>query len=618
MKQPTRLDVECYPNYFLISFYCEDRKLFWDFEIRNNDKALDRAAVGQIMRGFTTYGFNSIGYDLPMIAAAMMGMGNKKLKKLSDFLITSGEPWWKICKRLNIVIPREWDHFDLFEPSPGVKISLKLYAARIHSKRMQDLPYEPSTILTEEQMDFVRNYCHNDTDVTGDLRDAVWERIELRREMGKFYGVDLRSKSDAQVAEAIFKVELEQRNIPVRKMDFDPRATYIYEPSDWLQFKSPALRKLKRTMAATRYTLASNGKLELPEEVACVVNVNRKPYKVGIGGLHSQESCQTVVPEDDEELFEADFTSFYPIIIRNEGLYPQHLTSAFLEIYSKIIARRVAAKREGRQIENESFKIVLNGSFGKFGSTYSFLFAPNFLLHTTLTGQLSLLMLIEKVTRAGAKVVSANTDGIVILCKKAIKERVMDEMADFEMVSGFDLEYAYYKGLYSRDVNNYVAVKTNGTYKVKGCFAEPGLTKNPAGFISYMAVAEFFTSGTPIHETIFGTDKIEPFLHARKVTGGAECDGKYLGKVVRWYYSTKVGSRALTYVKSGNKVPDSDGAQPIMELPEDRIIPADVDYDRYLSESYQILRSVGYGQNKGSSAKAKAEPVGEDGSTEEY
>src|SRR3546814_14028970 len=57
--------------------------------------------------------------------------------------------------------------------------------------------------------------------------------------------------------------------------------------------------------------------------------------------------------------------------------------------------------RSGNKPVADSLKIVINGSFGKFGSKYSILYAPNFLTQTTLTGQLSILLLIEMLEMAG-------------------------------------------------------------------------------------------------------------------------------------------------------------------------------------------------------------------------
>ena len=94
----------------------------------------------------------------------------------------------------------------------------------------------------------------------------------------------------------------------------------------------------------------------------------------------------------------------YPSIILNLGLYPKHLGTAFLEVYRSLVERRLAAKKEKRTVEANTLKIVINGSFGKLGSKWSTLYSPDLMLQVTLTGQLSLLMLIERLTLAGVPV----------------------------------------------------------------------------------------------------------------------------------------------------------------------------------------------------------------------
>ncbi|XSC42720.1 hypothetical protein ACF1BQ_031270 [Bradyrhizobium sp. RDT10] len=106
-----------------------------------------------------------------------------------------------------------------------------------------------------------------------------------------------------------------------------------------------------------------------------------------------------------------------------------------------------------------SLKIVNNGAFGKLDSKWSVLFAPDLMIQVTIGGQLSLLMLIEMVERAGFRVVSANTDGIVILCPTDKEDALAAVIAKWERLTGFETEETEYSALYSRDVNNYIAVK---------------------------------------------------------------------------------------------------------------------------------------------------------------
>jgi hypothetical protein len=83
---------------------------------------------------------------------------------------------------------------------------------------------------------------------------------------------------------------------------------------------------------------------------------------------------------------------------------------------------------------------------------------------------------------------------------------------------------------------------------------------------------------------------INEFVSGRTVKGGGEYDGEYLGKVVRWYYSTQ-STGYLSYLTNGNKVPKTDGAKPMMDLPDE--IPADLNYQWYIDEANSKLEDLG-------------------------
>ena len=83
----------------------------------------------------------------------------------------------------------------------------------------------------------------------------------------------------------------------------------------------------------------------------------------------------------------------------------------------------------------------------------------------------------------------------------------------------------------------------------------------------------------------------------RTVNGGAVklyedgTPGLFLGKAIRWYYGRNSGGN-IVYAKSGKKVPKSDGAQPLMDLPD--VFPTDIDYEWYERETLKILKKIDY------------------------
>ena len=415
------LDVECYRDYFLICFMDRANGKVASFEM-HADKKLPVAKVANLMRNHQTISFNGNNYDLPMIAAALQNRDCADLKRISDEIITSGKPSWRVCREEGIEIPQDWDHVDIISVVPG-QASLKVYAGRLGYKKLQDLPIEPSASISPEQRVLLTKYCVNDLRVTDALYCAVEKQVALRVEMSQEYGVDLRSKSDAQIAEAVLKSEVESitgKTLRVPKMADDD--TFRYLDPKIVSSKGNALRDLLTPLTKHKFELSGNGSIQMPDWLKKTkIKIGDSEYQMGVGGLHSCEKAQSVYAGTDHILADFDVASYYPSIILQQDIAPDSMGDSFTKVYQSIVDRRIKAKRAGDKVTADTLKIVVNGSFGKLGSKYSTLYAPNLLIQTTITGQLALLMLIERVEAVGAKVVSANTDGIVVFAHKRLE-----------------------------------------------------------------------------------------------------------------------------------------------------------------------------------------------------
>jgi hypothetical protein len=538
------VDVEVYKNYFLACFYGLDSHKVTYVEMHAGQQ-LDIRKLQYLMERFTTIGFNSIPYDVPMLALALAGCSTAEIKEASDRLIVMEERAGDILRSMRVK-QLQVDHIDLIEVAP-LRASLKTYAGRLHCRKMQDLPFHPSTILTEDQITITRWYCVNDITNTRDLRECLKEHLELRVNLSNEYKVDLRSKSDAQIAEAVIGAELTKRlGRRPQRPKIEPGTSYKYRIPHFMKFHTPLMNWALDIIRKANFVVDETGSIGMPSEIeALKLNIGNSTYTMGIGGLHSTESKVAHYANDNYDLIDKDVTSYYPFIILNLGLYPEHLGPAFLDVFRTIVMRRVAekglaqaAKKKGdlfaeasHQTIADSLKIVVNGSFGKLGSKWSILYAPNLLIQTTVTGQLSLLMLIERYELAGIHVVSANTDGIVMKCHKSLRGILDAITKQWEIDTGFTTEETEYSALYSRDVNNYVAVKKeDGKTKNKGAYANPWaskknladqLHKNPTNTICVEAVEAFLTKNVPIGKTIRECRDIRKFITVRSVKGGA-------------------------------------------------------------------------------------------------
>lgn len=631
-KPLATLDIECYVNYFLAKFRrLEDNKTV-DIEAYDGVK-FDAERARRILHYHEIVTFNGNAYDMIMLHLAMRGLSCEKLKEWSDRIILGNMRPWDVEREANVRIPRDLRHIDLVEVAPG-QASLKIYGGRLHSRKMQDLPIEPDAVIDQAQRQELSTYCGNDLDTTSDLLFKLTEQLELRRTMSKRFGVNLMSKSDAQIAEAVIKHRLVELtgNVPEKPV-FRPGSKFRYNPPKALQFKSKKLQELLKMIASTDFRVGKSGSVEMPESLdEYAVQIGDGVYRMGIGGLHSSEESVAHHADDDTLIIDRDVASYYPNIILNNEYYPEHLGRDFLTVYRAIVKERLAAKACGDKVTADSLKITINGTFGKLGSRWSIFYSPNLLIHVTVGGQLFLLMLIERIELAGIKVISANTDGIVIKCPKARYDDLMEIVKWWEDATGFETEETRYRLLASRDVNNYVAIKTDGKHKGKGAFAEPGLQKNPANQICVEAVVRHLKDGTPIEATVRSCKDIRKFVTVRHVRGGGiyagrvveKVDpegrgeyrggrkaldlrwepkmvfshiegGQYLGKAIRFYYSTE-SEGPIRYKSNGNTVPKSEGCKPMMELADG--IPGDLDYDWYIREANDILEDLGMPRDK--------------------
>lgn len=587
------LDTEIYPNYFLLSMMDSNTGKVRHFE-RTDSHPFDGKTVAAIMRKYLTGSFNGLNFDLPLIVAAIKGATPKMLKAICDAIIIKKQPIWRVMREHGLEIPKAWDHIDLIEVAPG-QSGLKIYGGRIHSPTIQDLPIEPDQVVTPEQMEMLKTYCINDLRVTQSLFEKLKGQVELRVAMSKEYGQDLRSKSDAQIAETVILSEIKKiTGQTYRAPDLPDGYAFRYKDPGFISYQTPELQDIFNRVLSERFTLSAYGQVQMPEWLrAAPIEYAGAKYQLGIGGIHSCEKSQYVKAQDGWILEDRDVASYYPNIILGQTLYPEQLGKDFITVYQSIVDRRMVAKREGNKVVADTLKICVNGSFGKLGSRYSALYSPDLLIQVTVTGQLALLMLIESLTLAGVKVISANTDGIVLHYPEHLADTVENTCFEWSLNTSYTLEATRYKAIASRDVNNYVAVTLSGNIKGKGCFASSGLSKNPDGQIIYTAVAKQVADGTPYQETIRACRDIREFVTVRRVQGGAVWRGEKLGKAVRFYISTSVPQdECIHYATNSNRVPKSAGALPIMTLPES--FPQDVDYRYYEVEAEKLLAEIGW------------------------
>lgn len=613
-------DEELAPNYFLIGFMSlQSGKVVHyeiDCELFDEFTAEECAGIKWLLENFKIAGFNSKEYDVPLLTFALEGYTVEQLKEISDRIIQMGERGYDML-RANRVKKLQINHVDLLPVAPLMP-SLKKCAGRLHAPRMQDLPFSPHKALSLEQKAIVKWYNVNDLINTAHVYIALRDMLKLRESITARYGVDVRSKSDPQVAEAIVQKRIEsltgQRM--ASKVEIDINRIYYYKAPPWMQFATPLMQYAFEVVKSTPLVVAPSGRIPLPVEIANLdICIGNSSYQMGVGGLHSKEKSKIYRADEDTLIKDFDVASYYPKIIANTEIYPAHIGPLFLTVYKDILNQRLAAKARKDTAEAESLKIALNGIFGKFTEPFSRVYDPSCGIQTTITGQLTLLMFIEAIELIGLRVISANTDGVIVVCPKTREALLSELVKAWEKVTSFELEETKYLLIASRDVNNYMALKTDGKWKSLGAYKNPWANphdgkegimrfhKNPVNTICIEAAQAFLQFGCAPLDVIRECKDIRKFLTVRHVNGGGVKNGIYLGKDIRWYYAAGEVD-PIVYAKSGNFVPRSEGARPLMTLPA--ILPDDINYDWYEAECFSILVDLGVYESNPKDSNRKA------------
>lgn len=339
-------DSEFYKNFDMVGFQHQSGiiDLRWPFDC---DKLL------WLMHNFRTVGFYSNRFDLPMIFYAATGASQEELFKATQDLIHNSTWPAEFAQERNFTLPTV-NSIDLLPVAP-LTGSLKLYAARLHAKRIQDLPFDPGTALTLEQIEIVADYCLNsDLPATRLLWDNLAEQITLREELTTQYGTDLRSKSDAQIAESVIGSEIKRITGRWPKKPGINAKAVAYTPPAWIQFQTPQLQAVLATIRTASFPIDANGSPSAPIAINdLAIPIGESVYQMGIGGLHSSEKCVRRVSDDNFTYRDFDVNSYYPNILLNNRFVPAHLGDDFLTVYGKIIKERLYAKAKVSEISKE-------------------------------------------------------------------------------------------------------------------------------------------------------------------------------------------------------------------------------------------------------------------------
>lgn len=303
------------------------------------------------------------------------------------------------------------------------------------------------------------------------------DEIRLRYNIARSYGLNVLSASRSNISDAFiekFYSEMSGLHPSQWKGRKTERKAMAFKKVifDFINFKTEPLQKMLREMKEV--VIFSIGKDAFSKEIS----INDGVYTIATGGLHSKDipgALYSHWPTDDAsstgEQIKAslkrfkyvhwDISSFYPSIMVQYGVAPAHLDQkVFVKLIKWIRDTRVTAKHTKGDIDGVPanvlaavLKIVINAIYGKLGFEHGDLCDRLAVLKVTINGQLMIMMLCEELELNGIKVISANTDGIVVKLYED-KIEIFNTIANnWKQLTGLDADSEEYKCYINRDID---------------------------------------------------------------------------------------------------------------------------------------------------------------------
>ena len=500
-------------------------------------------------------GYNNIHYDNPIINYIIDYYNIMKDKtyieicksifNLSKTILNSKEGEEGIWKKWKY---QQWfESFDLLTMlySTQLRVGLKEMQVTMQYPNVQEFVYDWDIPLVESKFDEMIQYNINDVESTSELLVRCKKDIELRIAIEDEYGVRVLSKDGVNIGMKIITQKYLEKTGQTwwdikdlrSPMDKIPLKDVILP---FVKYDSPILKDMLDTLKKQAVSPGRKG-----YEYKFIFNNLR--YTIGVGGIHSVNDPEIIIPKEDEYLIDCDVASLYPSMLIQHKFYPKHLGPEFLEIYSKIREERLEAKHNGDKVKNETLKFALNGLSGNLQNEHNFCYSPFAVMQIRVNGQLLLLMLAEKLVEIGCKIIQANTDGLFLICKKNKYEEYQKVCKEWEKLTKLELEEDRFEAMYQYAINDYIAVKEGyhktkdkKLIKTKGMFiTEVLLGKGLSPKIIPEAIINYFVDNIPVEETIKNCRDIRKFLKAEK-TGKqwtVEYNDKIQQRINRFYVS---------------------------------------------------------------------------------
>lgn len=499
LEQAVVYDIETFPNVFTLDMEMlhSTQRSTWEVSAFRDDRQqlfewFDYLHAHQV----PMIGFNSLGFDYPVLHFMM----TRRDATVADIyakamaIIDAGRQGDRFSHMI-------WDRdrfapqVDLFKvhhfDNPAKSTSLKALQVNMRAKTVVDMPVEVGTVLTQQQTNgLLIPYNKHDVTETKQFAHYSMDALNFRLGLVGRFGNEVMNYNDTKIGAKILEDRLGEHLCYDRSSGRKkPRQTPRYKIAladiifPYIRFNNPEFNRVLEYMrqqvltpedlvnddgsVKTGDTIKTKGAFSgLHAEVGGIV------FKFGTGGIHGSVEKQRFVADDTWLLRDIDVEGLYPSIAIVNRLAPAHLGEAFVHEYAQLPVER--KKHAKGTVENASFKLAANGTYGNSNNKFSVFYDPQFTMTITINGQLMLCMLAEwLLTVPTLQLIQINTDGITYRIHADHEPQAVEICRQWQEYTKLKLEDANYRRMWIRDVNSYVAEGLDGKLKQKGAYWHP-------------------------------------------------------------------------------------------------------------------------------------------------
>lgn len=478
-------------------------------------------------------GFNNKHYDDYVVLTMLLGGSNIEVKRHNEWIITEKkEPWAFPFVQFQ---KKPFRSFDLRDDIADKNISLKAIEGNLKLPIVESsVPFDIDRPLTPEELDEVIRYCKNDVDATVELYKVRKEDyIDAKVLVAEMYDVPV------EEAVGLTNAKLSARVLNAKRVKRTDERDYVIPDNIDLDLIPKVVLDffmLIHDKSIPDIKLFGNGKGKkgMTLDIWFKTSYGSCPVTFAWGGVHGAKPCVTVEETEDRVIVNQDVGSLYPNSMINFGYCSRSMADP--EAYVKLVRKRLGYKKAGDKKRANALKLVVNTVYGAMLNLYNDLADRWAGRSVCISNQLAMTMLIVQLAKQCETIdfVNINTDGIMFTIDRREVEKSEIIIATWCEITRFEMERDDFVKVIQKDVNNYIGIKADGSFKTKGGYVslyKGGNFKTNSLQIIHKAVVDFLVKGVPVEKTINECTDIFAFQQIVKTGGTFEGSYHYVNGV---------------------------------------------------------------------------------------